>query len=44
MPALITQDVRPKIVDAPMTLISRLQQGAFVYILCSHKGGQFIQK
>jgi len=29
---LITQDARPKIVNAPLMLISRMWQGAFVYI------------
>ena len=30
MPALMTQDARPKIVDALLTLISRMGQGGFV--------------
>jgi len=33
VPALINQDERRKIVDAPLTLISRIGQGAFVYII-----------
>ena len=32
MPALRIQDGRPKIVDTPLTLISRMGQGASVYI------------
>jgi len=35
IPTLITQDARPNIVDAPLTLISRMGQGAFIYILWS---------
>jgi len=35
MPALVTQDARPKIVDALLTLISRIRQGAFVYMFWS---------
>ena len=37
MSALITQDARPEIVDAPLTLISRIGQGAFVYIFWSQR-------
>jgi len=37
MPALITQDARPKIINAPLTLISRMGQGAFVYIFWSQR-------
>ena len=32
MPALITQDARPKTIDTQLTLISIMGQGAFVYI------------
>jgi len=37
MPTLITQDARPKIIDAPLTLISMMGQGAFVYIFWSQR-------
>jgi len=37
MPALITQDVRPKQVDTPLMLISRMGQGAFVNMYWSHR-------
>jgi len=37
MPALITQDARPKIVDALLTLISRMGLGVFVYIYWSQR-------
>jgi len=37
MRALITQDARPNIVDASLTLISRMRQGAFVYIFWSQR-------
>jgi len=37
MPALIRQDARPKIIDTLLTLISRMGQGAFVYIVWSQR-------
>jgi len=43
MPTLISQDARPKIVDAPLTRISRMGRGAFVYRVWS-QGGLYIQK
>jgi len=43
MPALITQDARPEIVDTQLTLISKMGHGAFVHIFQSQRR-QFIQK
>jgi len=37
MPTLIIQDARPRIVDTPLTLISRMGQGAFVYIFWAQR-------
>jgi len=37
LPALITQDARPKLVDAALTLMSRMGQGAFLQLFWSQR-------
>ena len=44
MPALITQDARPKIVDALLMLISSMGQGALVYIFWSQRRPFYLEK
>jgi len=39
----MTQDAKPKIVDAPLTLISRMGLGAWLSFF-HYQGSQYIQK